>query len=610
MVNTLYFTALILVFLRMLTFFIIVPIFFPKGTPNTLKVLFALLISYLILPGINYTSVSLISSNYILMVYCAQEIIIGLTLGYITNLCFFSIRMGGQLMDTQIGLSMINMFDPMSNTNSTLIEQLLYWCSLMIFFIIDGHHMLITNLINSFNTIGFGKFILTNEPIQLIIKAFTEFFSIGLKIAIPIVLIIILCDITMGLVSRTVPQLNVMILGLPVKILVGLASISLALPLIIKMFVSSFGSTFEVIRGLYKVVPFIIIFASDDKTEEATPRKKSDARKKGQVAKSKEVNLALTLLASTLVLVTLGGFIGNNIKSTMYVFLNNYLLMNVDYNSLRSLTMIVLWRLGIIILPVAFSIMLMGVLANFLQTGFILTKDPLQPKLSKINPLEGFKRIFSMKTVAELIKDLAIIIVVGYEGYSFIKSNYSNVMGMNNLSLSAIPAVYGKLVVSIFFRITIVLLIIALADYLYQRFQFNRDLRMSKQEVKEEYKQEEGDPQIKSKIRQKQREMAMRRMMQQVPDATVVVTNPTHIACALKYEEGKDSAPILIAKGADNIAIKIKEIAKQHDIPIIENKPLARLIYQEVELEGEIPGEMYQAVAEILALVFKLKKRK
>ena len=166
----------------------------------------------------------------------------------------------------------------------------------------------------------------------------------------------------------------------------------------------------------------------------------------------------------------------------------------------------------------------------------------------------------------------------------------------------------GSLIVSIFFKITIVMITIALADYIYQRYQFNKDLRMTKQEIKEEYKQSEGDPQIKGKIRQKQKEMAMRRMMQEVPKATVVVTNPTHISVAIKYEEGKN-APIVVAKGADNVALRIKELAKENDVPIIENKPLARLMYKEVELDEEVPVEMYQAVAEILALVYKLEKK-
>jgi len=183
-------------------------------------------------------------------------------------------------------------------------------------------------------------------------------------------------------------------------------------------------------------------------------------------------------------------------------------------------------------------------------------------------------------------------------------------MRYGSLRMEVILGNFGNLVIDIFFKISIIMLIISVADYAYQRYKHNKDLKMSMQEIKEEYKQQEGDPQIKSKIRQKQREMASSRMMQAVPDATVVITNPTHLAVAIKYEQGGEGAPIVVAKGADNVAIKIKEIAKENDIPIIENKPLARLIYKELDLDTEIPADMYQAVAEILALVYKLKKRK
>ena len=176
--------------------------------------------------------------------------------------------------------------------------------------------------------------------------------------------------------------------------------------------------------------------------------------------------------------------------------------------------------------------------------------------------------------------------------------------------MSEILKNYGSIVINIFYRITLVLIVIALADFIYQKRQYKKEMRMTKQEIKEEIKQQEGDQQIKNKIRQKGRELASGRMMRKVPEATVVITNPTHIAVALKYEDGQEKAPILVAKGADLVALKIKEIAKENEIPIIENKPLARLIYKEVELDYEIPETMYQAVAEILAVIYKLKKKR
>jgi flagellar biosynthetic protein FliR/FlhB len=593
----------------MLSFFIVVPIFFPKGLPNTAKIAFTLVIAYLLIPGINYSGVN-ITNNYVLISLAINEIVTGLTLGFITNLVFFSIKMAGQLIDMQIGFSMISMFDPSTSSNSTLLEHVLYWCSLILFFTIDGHHMLIRALVESFNAISLGKFILGGESINLIINAFIEFFSIGLKIAIPLVLIILITDIVLGLIGRTVPQLNLMILGMPIKILVGLAGFVLILPVLFKLMANGFGSVQELIKGIFKVVPFIVVFASEDKTEEATPKKKSDAKKKGQVARSKEVNLAFTLLASTLVLMALGTYVGTSLKGTLNMFLTDYLMKDINYNDIKSLTFTVLWRIAIVVLPIVVPITILGIIGNFVQVGFMFTGEPIKPQLSKLNPLSGLKRIFSFRTFVETIKDLIIVGVLGYTGYNFIRDNYQSILQISNLRIGAIPAAFGKLVASIFTKVTIIMIIIALADYLYQRFQYNKELKMTKQEIKEEYKQQEGDPQIKSKIRQKQREMASRRMMQAVPDATVVVTNPTHIACALRYEEGKDSAPMLLAKGADNTAIRIKEIAKENNVPIIENRALARMIYAQVEIDSEVPADMYQAVAEILAIVYKMKKKK
>lgn len=212
--------------------------------------------------------------------------------------------------------------------------------------------------------------------------------------------------------------------------------------------------------------------------------------------------------------------------------------------------------------------------------------------------------------MADLSKNLIVVSIVSYIGYQYVVDNYKSILQLSNIYLPSLGTELKNILLGIFFKITIVLAIIAAIDYFMQRRFHNKDLKMTKQEVKEEYKQMEGDPQIKSKIKQKQREMATKRMMSSVADATVVITNPTHIAVALTYEEGGEGAPKLVAKGADNIAIKIKEIAKDNEVPIMENKPLARLIYKEVEIDQEIPQDMYQAVAEMLAMVYKLKKKK
>lgn len=588
----------------------LVPVFFPRGTPNTVKAAFAIILGYILIPGIAITGAATMSSMPQLVIQCINETITGLTLGYITNLCFTAVRFAGNILDLQIGFSMMSILDPNSNSNTTMIEQLFYWLSIVLFFLVDGHHMLITVLMESFSSVSLGKFILMQNSIMLIIKAFIDFFSIGLKIAIPIVLIMILTDLTMGLVARTVPQLNVMILGLPIKILVGMACVVLSLGIIINLIEGSFNEIPNVIRSLYRTIPLIIIFAAEDKTEEATPHKLSEAKKKGQVAKSKDVSLALTLLASTIVLTVFGEYAFNSFKANLVNYIGNSLNTSLSYNNLQNISLTVMVRAAIVILPFALPIMIIGVFANFLQTGFIFTKEPLKPDFNKLNPINGFKKIFSARTAVELVKDILIVIIIGYIGYGYIRDNYKNILNIGNLKFDALVNQFDKLTAGVFFKVTLVMLVIALADFLFQRYQFKKDMRMSKQEVKEEFKQEEGDPVIKNKIKQKQKELAMRRMMQQIPKATVVVTNPTHIAVALMYNEGKNNAPVVVAKGADYVALKIKEKAKENNVPVIENKPLARLIYEQVDIDSEIPADMYQAVAEILALVFKIKKRK
>ncbi|OAA83234.1 fused FliR family export protein/FlhB family type III secretion system protein [Clostridium ljungdahlii] len=606
MINTLYFTALILVSIRIFSFFILVPIFFPSGIPNVVKVGLTVVMAYILMPGIDYSSISSIDNTMFFVMNCLNEVAAGLTLGFLTSLCFSMVRIAGNLMDMQMGFAMVSMFDPTSNSNTTLIEHLLYWFSLVIFFIVDGHHMLIKSLIQSFSVIKLGSFFLNQASINIIFKAFIEYFSIAIQIGIPIVLILLFTDLTMSLIARTVPQLNIMILGLPVKILIGFASFCFALPILLKLIENLFTAIPNSIDGFYKALPVLLIFAKDDKTEEATPKKKSDSRKKGQIARSKEIGLTMTLLASTLVIAVLGGYVGTSLGSTMVAFLNDYINTSLNYSSVNKILFITIWRIAIVFLPIAVPILAIGVLANMLQTRGLITFETLKPDFSKLNPINGFKRMFSARSVMELLKDTAIVSIVGYVGYKFIKDNYMYILNLGQLDSRAVARAIGSLAVGIFFRITLIMLIIAILDYMFQRYQYNKDLRMSKQEIKEEFKQDEGDPQIKSKRRQKQRELAMRRMMQEVPKATVVVTNPTHVAVALKYEDGQN-APVLVAKGLDAVALKIKEIAKDNDVPIIENRPLARLIYKEVEIDMEIPAEMYQAVAEILALVYKMR---
>lgn len=613
MVNTAYFLALILVFIRLTSFFLVAKSLFPKGTPPILKGAIGMILSFSIISGINYQVVLEINNNYMLVYSVISEIMSGVILGFIVNMIFDFIRMAGGYMDIQIGLSMMNMLDPSSETTSTPFSNLSYFISMVIFFIIDGHHLLIKCLIQSFKVVNIGQNIVFQDTFSVVLDAFREYFVIGVKIAIPLVLIIIITDLCMALVSRTVPAINVMILGMPVKMVVGLLTFIALLPIMIKIVSYAFNLIPDIIEEMLKVLPaapMVLIFAKEEKTEEATPKKKSEARKKGQVARSKDVGLAITMVTCTLVILLLSSMIVGNLKDTMIYFLQSGMLQDINEMSIKSIVITILLKAGLCILPVVIPIMIAGIVASLMQTGFLLTGEPLKPKFSKLNPISGFKNMFSKKSFVDLLKNLAVVTVIGFIGFLYVRDNYDKILQISNTYLPSLGGQVQDLVVGIFFQVSLVLVIIAAADYFVQ-FRFHqKDLRMTKQEIKEEYKQMEGDPQIKSKIKQKQREMATRRMMASVADATVVITNPTHLSIALKYEEGNNEAPKVVAKGADLVALKIKEVAKENDVPIMENKPLARMIYEQVDIDREVPQEMYQAVAEILAMVYKLKNKK
>ena len=612
MIDTAYFLALTLIFIRMTAFLSIARVFFPTGTPAILKGALGMILSFCAISGIDYSAVAEMTNNYVLVMSILNEVILGLILGYITNLVFEVVKMAGAFMDIQIGLGMMNMIDPTSKTNVTLLANISYTVSMVIFFIVDGHHIVIKCLIQSFRIVPLGHEVVFTETFRIILDGFVKYFVLGVKIAIPMVLIIIITDLCMGLVSRTVPALNVMILGMPVKMLVGLMSFVALLPILVRTVVYGFDLLPDIFQEIFKAmptVPFILIFASDDKTEEATPKKKSDAKKKGQVARSKDVGLAITMLACTLVIMTLSSLVVSTFKDVMVYFLQSGMLQEVNELSLKAITINMIMKIGLCIIPFVVPIMIAGIIGSIMQTGFMFTGEPLKPSLGKLNPISGFKNMFSKKSLVDLVKNLIVVTIVGIIGYQYVKDNYNEILQITNAYLPSLGTTVQKLVMGIFMQISIVLIVLAAIDYFVQYKFHQKSLKMSKQEVKDEYKNAEGDPQVKGKIKQKQREMATRRMMQSVADATVVITNPTHLAIAIKYIDGEMEAPKVIAKGADLVALKIKEIAKENNIPVMENKPLARLMYEQVEIDQDIPQDMYQAVAEVLAMVFKLKNK-
>lgn len=360
---------------------------------------------------------------------------------------------------------------------------------------------------------------------------------------------------------------------------------------------------------IYKINLQLFAGGAGDKTEKATPKKRRDARKKGQVFQSREITSSILLLFIFIALRVLGGNIytqlsGFLVKSvTEYTVIDNLYMPDIVKKAFTDGVIVFLTVAGPLFLVAILTVYVLG----YAQVGFLFTLEPLKPNFSRISPLSGLKRVFSSRSVVELLKAIIKITVVGYVAYSYINGQTQAIMSLMDTEILSIGVFLCKSTLDMAIRICVVLLIIGVFDYLYQWWDYEKSMKMTKEEIKEEYKQTEGNPEIKQKIKQKQRQLSMRRMMQEVPKADVIITNPTHFACALKYDLKVSQAPVLIAKGQDYIAMRIKEIAKENEVEIVENKPLARTIYDTVEIGNAIPPELYQAVAEVLAFVYNLK---
>lgn len=350
-------------------------------------------------------------------------------------------------------------------------------------------------------------------------------------------------------------------------------------------------------------------FAGDEKTEKATPKRRREAREKGQIFQSKEVNSAIIILSGFFILKVIGGYILDKLINVTSIIYDNYILDSSLFTiqGINLLTIRVLSIVAIIIGPIVGVLFISGLVVNYAQVGFLFTTKTLEIKLNRLNPIEGFKRILSKRSLMELLKSFIKIFIIGYTIYSYVINQIDIIFNVIDMSIGSIVKNIGNLIVNIGLRAGGVLIILAAFDYAYQWWDYEKNLKMSKQEIKEEFKQTEGNPQIKSKIKEKQRQIAMRRMMQDVPKADVIITNPTHYAIALKYDKEKYSAPYLLAKGKDLVAQNIKKVAIENNVPIVENKPLAQMLYKNVEINEVIPEELYQAVAEVLAYVYSLK---
>lgn len=356
------------------------------------------------------------------------------------------------------------------------------------------------------------------------------------------------------------------------------------------------------------------LFAKDgeggEKTEEPTAKKLNDARNKGQAAKSKEITTAASLLVFFIAIKVFLGFVGNQFLSSykdLYLSItkctDNEFTLQLACSLVGSVIQIIL----ITATPFLIFSFVTVFVAELAQVKWKISFEPLQPKFDKFNPVSGIKRLFSKDKIVDLLTSVFKIAILTYIVYDFLRDKWAMVLNMYSYTLFQAIELIGTTVIDIGIRISLFFVVIAALDWKYRKWKFHEDMKMTKQEVKDEYKNAEGDPKVKSQQRARMQQASQRRMMNALPQADVVITNPTHLAVALLYDKEKYEAPIVVAKGADFLAAKIKDVAKENDIEIVENKPLARMLYHNVDIGAQIPPELYQMVAEILAYVYGIK---
>lgn len=349
-----------------------------------------------------------------------------------------------------------------------------------------------------------------------------------------------------------------------------------------------------------------------EKTEDATSKRLKDVRNEGNVAKSAEISTAATLLVFFVCIKFAIGFVGEHLLEsfdTFYTLIPRYVNDNIEIAEFRYLLIEALLSISLIIAPFLLLGFVVAILSNTLQFKFQITTKPLQPKFDKLNPVSGFKRMFSVNTLMELLKSVVKVVAITYISYTVLVEHIEELFLLYDMSVNQGLLLMYDIITELLMKIVILFCVVGAADFMYQKWKFKEDNKMTKQEVKDEFKNQEGDPKVKGQQRRRMQQASQRRMMAAIPEADVVITNPTHFAVALAYESGRGQAPVVVAKGADFLAGRIKEIARENNVEIVENKPLARMLYYNVELDAEIPPELYQAVAEVLAYVYQLRNK-
>lgn len=599
---------LLLVIIRVSSFIVVSDVFFPKGINNLFKIGFSTILSFLVFP-IVYEHVDIVISSYGQYIFLIlSEVLIGLLIGIFVNLLFKLFSGIGSVLDTQGGFSSAQVYDPMTNNTSSVIEKVFYWISLTVFILLNGHHFFIRAFIFSYEKIGVGNLNFSESLLNSFIYGMLTIFRVSFMIVVPIMVVLVFVDILLGIISKVIPKINLIVISFPFKILVTIALIIISVKIFFNRFTDIYLDFNKLIFRVFSFCPVLFI-CSDDKTEDPTPQRLKKAKEEGNVAKSAFLISAVSL-AGVALIVMMGGTILDQLKCIMIYFLRDGISRNYGGYDVVEILKILLPKVMILILMPGVVFIALSVVSNIMQTGFLVTPKLLKPSFKDFNPMNTIKNIFSIKSLFDLFRDVIVVSLLCYLAYQFISQNLESFLRLGNFRVEYSFSTVVPLFTSVFMKIFMVVFVIGVLDFAIEKFRYKKKMKMTKQEVKEEFKQMEGDPEVKAQIRQKGKQIIMQSMMSNVKDSSVVITNPTHISVALRYKQGEDMAPKLVAKGINHMAYKIKELANEHGVPIVEDKHLARFIYKNVELDQEIPEEIYKSVADILTYIFKLNSKK
>ncbi len=349
--------------------------------------------------------------------------------------------------------------------------------------------------------------------------------------------------------------------------------------------------------------------SQQEKTEQATAKRREDFRKKGQVAQSREIHTAALMTAFLLLWTFYGPIFWDNLQGLLGGLLAQTGSFEVTPLSVQNLLLFILGKLALLLAPLLLLVLVIGFFSTFLQVGWLFTTKPLEPELGKLNPIKGAARFFSKRSLLEIVKSLVKVSVIGLVAFKTVAGEFEQGLYLIDMPPVSTISYLAGVAFSVLVKTCGILIVLGIIDLLFVRWELEEKMKMTKQEQKEEFKESEGDPHLKGKIRQIQMEQARRRMMEEVPRADVIITNPTHLSVAISYRRGEMDAPQIVAKGADAVAMRIREIAREHNVPLVENVPVARALFK-VELGSEVPEELFKAVAEILAYVYSLKGKK